>query len=76
MTACHDPRRIIIDSVRVDDLLDLRNQILRAVLRRDAEPANSATRLAIEAEIDALVERVWLIQDHGRQRPEGVPEEA
>lgn len=43
----------------VDDLLDLRDRILRAVARRDAERPGSRAWKAAEAEIDSLSRRVW-----------------
>lgn len=75
MTGRHDRSPRSADSGGVDDILDLRNQILRAVVRRDAEPRNSPVRLEIEAEIDALVRRVWRIEDPGAQPREGVRDE-
>ena len=47
------------DTGGVDDLLDLRDRILRAVARRDAERPGSRARKAAEAEIDSLSRRVW-----------------
>jgi hypothetical protein len=44
---------------RMDDLLDLRARLLKAVARRDAERPESPAWHTADAEIEALTRRVW-----------------
>jgi hypothetical protein len=55
MTA-HEQSRTLAS---MDDLLDLRAQLATAVARRDAERPGTAAWQAAEAEIEALIRRVW-----------------
>lgn len=55
MTTVPEARTIDV----VDEMLDLRNRILRAVARRDAERPGSRAWNAADAEVHSLSRRVW-----------------